>query len=299
MMKERSQDNKDAVLELLTSGKGIPEGHRRIADRFDFRSLPLHSCKTLSKKNFNRLDFSNGLLQKLWIEHCTFEDVVFDRANLSELLDHCNNFKSCSFHEADFRSAMIGYGGSRYENCVFEKARFSGTAFIRPEFNSCKFLKCKLKGVNFNASSFVDCVFQGKLEKVCFKSGFAESNQVLALGEPRKNKMTGVDFSKADLCNVSFSHDCDLSSIAMPTDNSHLLYDNWKERLERATKLINAWPENDRSRGLLFIESHSVQDDRQYWRVLNKNQIVKKFAPLGEKILSGLGKVLEREIDET
>ena len=65
-------------------------------------------------------------------------------------------------------------------------------------FNSCTFRQSKLNKVDFEGSSFANCVFEGLLEEVAF------ARESLGESDLPPNEMLNVDFSRAELLWVSF-----------------------------------------------------------------------------------------------
>jgi fluoroquinolone resistance protein len=204
------------IIEALKSGghlgaESSPFG--RVGDLCDVRGLQVPDGMRILSRHVKDADFSWGFIRLAWIQNCVFENVRFDNATI-DTADHGNRFTGCSFVGTSFQDG-IGYRGSSYNNCRFEKVDFRRSVFTRADMNDCIFSDCKLKGVDFNASSFVNCMFEGKLEDVWFRGGFPLPVNVTDFGEPRPNRMQGVSFANASLWGITFSNGCDLSSVVV------------------------------------------------------------------------------------
>ncbi len=238
---------------------------------------------------FRDVDLSSSTMRGGWLEKCVFENVRFDACDLSGLADHGNRFEGCSFARTKFRRAVLGYKGSEYENCAFEKADFSQAGFIRAEFTRCSFDSCKMLGVDFNASSFVECQFLGVLEDVWFRGGYPFPSDQDQFGVARVNTMENVSFEKAELHDVHFSNDVDLSSITPPLAGDYRRYSRWKASLEQLAQHALEWQPFEKSEVEVFVNSHMVHAKGQDWYLLNGDDVRKEHGPeLGSRILESL-----------
>ncbi|MEY4484567.1 MAG: hypothetical protein RL693_2019, partial [Verrucomicrobiota bacterium] len=192
----------------------------------DLRGLRLHEKAELRRVNFAAADFGAASLKGIWLERCVFNDSVFDGASFQKVAEHGNMFTNCSFRKVSFREAAIGYKGSRFDHCTFEGVDFTRTIFVRPEFDDCAFYRCKLDGSDLNASSFDRCRFVGVLKEIWFRGGFAYPNDIKRYGQSRPNRMSEVSFENAALHDVTFSNQCDLSSVHIPADDQYALVGN-------------------------------------------------------------------------
>ena len=218
-----------------------------------------------------------------------FEDVRFNNAEMSGVADHGNIFKDCRFEETTFRKAVVGYRGSAYQGCLFDGSEFRRSSFVRPEFDDCQFAHCRLKGVDFNASSFVHCSFAGVLEDVWFRGEFPMPSAAKQFGNPRRNEMKKVSFENAELHDLTFSDRCDLSSIVLPTRGDYRLYGSWKARLDRLGSLGERWSSRDRGEVQTFVYSYGVHAKKQDWWLINCEDVRKEYGQeLGNQILQGL-----------
>lgn len=285
---EKGSDMFGKLLDQLRTGvrwsaELSPFGERN--GRGDFHGIPLFEVRRLEGCRFERIDFSEANLSDLWIEGCIFENVVLDSANLEGIKDHGNRFVDCSFRHTSFRGAGLGFKGSNFQNCQFVEARFTKTVFNRPEFDSCEFDKCNLKGIDFNASSFVNCRFAGELDGVWFKGGFQTSAEESKYGKPRRNELRGVDFRAASLWGVAFSNHCGFEKVQLPSDGQHVYVADWRSGLRAVENAMVSWPDAVQKQAALFVRVHRVHAGTQDSYILNKADLRKRYGDVADRIL--------------
>jgi len=256
----------------------------------DFRGLPLTELRRLRSLQIRGIDLSGANLARLNIENCVFENVNFEQADLTNVGDFGNAFEDCRFLRASFGAAVLGYSGTRYNGCLFDRTRFARTLLVRPEFSGCRFLDCHLKNIDFNGSSFDHCAFAGRLDDVWFRGGFPLPVDTEKYGAARPNTMTGVSFCDASLSGITFSDRCDLSTIVLPREGHYRLYSGWKKRLEGLEKVIEAWPDSERREADIFVAAYMVHAAKQEWYLVNCDEIIQEYrGSVGRKIIDGLG----------
>jgi len=242
----------------------------------DFRGIDLRQEK-IKKIKIKNIDFSHSQFSNAWIEKSVFEKVNFENVDFTEISEHGNLFQNVKFSNCKFNKAGIGYEGSQYLNCLIEKSSFSRTVFIRGEFVNTQFIDCKLKGVDFYASSFEDCSFIGRLEDVWFRGGYAYPSDDANFGKAKKNHMRNVSFSGAILEGVNFSNGCDLSTVQLPISNNYMLFNNWKKRLEHLKEVIQKWSTSQRKEADIFTNSFLVHAKTQDWFIVNIEELHRDF----------------------
>lgn len=242
----------------------------------DFRGLDL-SRQGIQKIEIENADLSQSNFSSAIVEKSIFENVKFDLVDFRDLTDRGNCFRTVMFFNCKHDRAALGYEGTQYVSCRFEKSSFVKSVFIRSEFVNTQFIDCKLKGVDFNASSFEDCRFVGKLEDVWFRGGYAFPSDVATFGKAKKNQMQNVSFTDATLEGVDFSNDCDLSTIKIPRTGSYLLFDKWPDRLERLKTIVKEWPTSQRKEAEIFLNSHLVHAKTQNWSIINIEELQEEF----------------------
>lgn len=183
---------------------------------------------------YEKCDFSKSSFAHsnriYWIENRMFIRSIFYKTIFRALAEHGNDFYSCLFEDINFKNAIIGYDSSCYINCTFKKVKFG--AFIKPQFRDCKFINCDFYDVDFQASNFENCEFIGNLDNVWFRGGFPTESLKKEFGNAKQNKMLNVSFEDAILHDVTFSDNCDLSTVLFPKQGKYLFFDNWDEQLD-------------------------------------------------------------------
>lgn len=271
----------DALVYEARSGNGYrieesPFG-RTESGLWDFRGLQVPRETQLRRVSFCPGDYSGSAWSRVWIERSTFEGSVFDDARFLSATDHGNSVSNCRFLRASFRNAGIGYRGSRYSACSFERVDFRGAGFIRPEFDDCTFVDCRLDGSDFNGASFERCSFSGEVTDVWFRGGFWSSYSLQEFGQPRKNRMQGVSFENACLRGATFSDGCNLETVTPPRDGRHALITGWMEKLLRLGEEIEAWPASTRAEAKLFVQVHQTHARTQGHFILHRDDIEEDY----------------------
>lgn len=288
----------ERILHCLTKGKTIGEDLSPFGlyeNRIDFRGLELPVCSTIKKCRFLHVDMSYSSIESVNAEKCLFEDVIFDSANMQGFRDLGNKYLNCSFIRTDLSGAGIGHYGSYYNQCVFKNTKFKRTRFIRTEYDNCLFEDCKLKNADFNASSFVSCKFIGKLHGVCFSNGYFMGKELnKEFGVPRVNRMQNVSFAEAELKEVSFRYNCNLSTIIMPKSGEYRLYDKFRKRMELLQSKINEFEGEDRKQVEIFTKVYLIDavDLEQEEYIFNCDELRQYYGnSLGERILHILDEI--------
>lgn len=289
-----AKETLDKIKQLFRNGGMFKKEHSPFGltkdGLIDFRGidLRLQQIKEIKIKN---IDFSHSLFSNAWIENSIFENVNFENVDFTEMSEHGNQFHKIRFSNCKFNKAGIGYKGSQYIHCIIEKSNFTKTVFIRGEFFNTQFIDCKLKGVDFNASSFENCSFTGKLEDVWFRGGYAYPSDDANFGKAKKNQMRNVSFSGAILKGVNFSNECDLSTVQLPTASNYILFNNWKKRLEHLKEAIKEWPTQQRKEAEIFSSSLLVHAKAQDWFIVNIEELQREFGiDLASNIIIELNK---------
>ncbi|MBL7999635.1 MAG: pentapeptide repeat-containing protein [Candidatus Kapabacteria bacterium] len=286
-LQKRWAENKNtnnALINLLNGiqiGMVIQNTHspfESINGKIDLRGITCVVTKISSCSAVN-IDFSYSVFDRTWIEKSKFSDCLFSNVDFSDISDHGNVFQRCTFTECRFNAAAIGYEGSKYISCNFNKCRFDKTSFIRPEFTDIVFNQCRIRNVDFNASSFEDCVFKGQLHDVWFRGSFPSKTQVDNFGQPKVNLMRNVSFEELDFHNLTFSDNCNLSSVKIKEGINYFKFDKWSKRIESLRQHIGyAELLNDEMREIeSFMNIFSVHAKNQDWYILNQDDIQRDY----------------------
>lgn len=255
-------------------------GHTLNEDGYVDLSNQLIDCSKLAHK-YIKCDFSKSSFARgntiYWIENKVFVDSLFSRTAFNAIAEHGNVFQNCTFRNINFKDAVLGYDSSRYIGCCFENVSFG--AFIKPQFKDCCFMNCDFYNVDFMASNFENCAFSGKLENVWFRGNFPTKSLQKEYGEAQTNKMLNVSFEKAIMHDVTFSDNCDLSTIVLPRHGHYLFFDNWDEQLNAIFAEGNASPTTTASNDVAsFVEIYKVHSANQRYYLLNTEDLLNEYS---------------------
>ncbi|PLS76439.1 MAG: hypothetical protein CYG61_02070 [Actinobacteria bacterium] len=267
--------SEQARISILLGDRSGPFGY--LGDDLDLRGLAIPPGTKIRKVALEHVDLSHARLVDAWIESSSFHFVRFDRAALVGVADHGNAFIRCSFLGTDFSRAVLGYEGSRYEECNFERPRLHRTGFVRPQFDDCIFSELRGKSTDFAASSFERCRFIGELSDVWFRGQFGYKGDEKRFGRPRPNRMYNVDFGQARLRDVHFSNGCPLDLVTPPTRETAVVVDKWPERLMRVKRRLQQEPPDVQSRADGFVEAHLAHARDQYHYLVVKEELFEEF----------------------
>lgn len=238
---------------------------------------------------YEKCDFSKSSFAHsnriYWIENRIFINSIFYKTIFRALSEHGNEFYSCMFENINFKNAIIGYDSSCYTYCTFKKVKFG--AFIKPQFRDCKFINCDFYDVDFQASNFENCEFIGNLDNVWFRGGFPTESLKKEFGNAKQNKMLNVSFEDAILHDVTFSDNCDLSTVLFPKQGKYLFFDNWDEQLDL---IMNECTANKsmtiRNDIVSFVEIHKVHSANQKYYILNVVDLLKEYDDKAVEIIA-------------
>jgi uncharacterized protein YjbI with pentapeptide repeats len=170
---------------------------------------------------WENLDFTGSKLKSLRLFSCRLTNCRFDRCQMEDLRVWDTTFKDCSFRGANLRDSALGPGMDSkrniYLNVDFTETDLRGTNYNVALFEGCFFRNAKIKGIDFQTSAFVDCIFEGELNDVLFYSRGYEGEKYPA------NEMINVDFSRATLRYVGF-RGLTLDKVRFPKDENHLVF---------------------------------------------------------------------------
>lgn len=246
-----------------------------VGNRIDFRGLDFSNAK-ISSADFEGIDFSTCSFRNSWIEKSLFNNVTFGGCDLSEISDHGNRFHDCTFAQTNFNGAALGYLGSNYNKCNFERASFSKTVFVRAQFDESVFQNCKLKGVDFDASSFESCQFIGRVEDVWFRDGYGYKADEQRFGIPRKNRMNKVSFAEAELISPTFCGQCELTTIILPKTGHYVMIRNLLKAISYVENRTQDWIQLEKSEADIFIQAYTSQVTIQTEYIFNLNDLEKE-----------------------
>jgi len=236
---------RDAILASLQ--KGLTSEHDLLKfttkteeGSLDLRGLAFGDGIELEGVQFRETDFSYSDFGRGIFRQCTFERVLFREIDSHRWNERGCQFTDVDFYKANLRDAGIGIDGTAYIRAGFRETNFSGASFIRPQFIACDFSDARLKGIDFLLSNLVDCKFRGRLESVWFRRHYRLPSDEQNFGKAAPNEMRHVDFSEAELWDVTFTGGLDLSQVVLPRDGFHLLFRHFGAALVKAKQAISA-----------------------------------------------------------
>jgi uncharacterized protein YjbI with pentapeptide repeats len=273
-------------------------------ERFDLRGFQMPQPRTrhvgkIGRMNVEELshlsEFENIELDNIDLSYCrlrnsrwtkcTFNDVIFSEADLKDTRTWGCTFRNVSFRKADLSDSNLGGHikgkTNSYMNVDFGYADLRNTSYSFPLFQDCDFSFANINSVDFNGSRFKNCRFAGTLDSTIFRgySAIGESYQRFS-GRKHRNLMENVDFSRAELRGVLFTHGIDLSSVLFPDDDSHLVLNNQRATFKRARRIIeDKWKNEDRRIGLNLIDKIHLTNEkkRQSLDLLNKDDHIEFY----------------------
>lgn len=212
-------------------GLELPEPS--VVRRFQMRGVPIAEIDPgaiIHGAKWQNLDFSGSKLNGLRMFGCELSNCRFDRCRLQDLRVWSTTFNECSFAGANLRKAMLGgvQNGkrNRFSGVNFSNADLRETVYKAAAIERCVFRGAKLVKIDFQTSTFVDCVFEGELRDVLFYRRGFEGDAFPA------NEMINVDFSRAKLHDVGF-RGLVLDRVKLPEDADHIVIRNVPTTLDK------------------------------------------------------------------
>jgi uncharacterized protein YjbI with pentapeptide repeats len=293
------------IWEQLVQGRPLGDaGVPKIGGRFDLRNLHVaepHAVRTvrmplwdvtvlggvtsIEGASWQSIDFSSSQLSGLRFLDCQIGNCVFDRCRMGDLRVWRTDFANVSFRYADLRDAVLGgtseNDGRRvtFHDVDFTAADMRGTIYGAAEFLRCKFNHARLNKVDFQSSTFTDCSFEGELREVMFyRRGFR--------GERfPPNEMKRVDFRRAKLRWSEF-RGLDLDEVSFPTDEDHIVIDNYPETLDRLLAHFRGRSDvGSRALATCFEHEKKWLGSRQRVGVLNKHDLIESGGADGFEVV--------------
>jgi uncharacterized protein YjbI with pentapeptide repeats len=252
--------------------------------------LQLDGLVKIRGATLRSLDFSASRLNHLRFFDCAIEDCIFDHCMCQNWGLWGTKVSDTSFRAADLRKSALGgvqdgrlHDGWRnaFRKVDFTTADLRQTACSAAEFIDCTFKDTRLDNVDFQSSSFTNCVFEGELCEVLFyRRGFG--------GEAfPANEMIDVDFRRAKLRWVEF-RGLDLETVRFPEDDDHIIVNDYPKTLDRLLEAFQGRTDlASRRLANVFAMSRKWAGSKQRRGVLNKNDLLQIG---GEE---GLSRVLE------
>jgi len=163
----------------------------------------------------------------------------------------------------------------------FSGADLRETVYKAAAFEKCIFRNSKLMKIDFQTSTFTDCVFEGELCDVLFYSRGFEGEAYPA------NEMINVDFSRAKLQDVGF-RGLTLDRVKFPNDEYHIVIKNVPTTLDKLVAKLKQDGDSTAKQLIAFLNI-----DRK-WVVPNQAQSVINLQNLAETVgLVGVNRLRE------
>jgi len=284
----------DEVIDCLTRGKRLStiNGLEKHNQRWDLRGAVLSTIKKEQKieagghgfikktgslkvesLELESVDFSFSNISYSSWQGCIFKKCLFEETKAKEI-----RFVTCDIVDSVFLKSNLSYShlneniGSRsgaYLRCHFRETDLSESIFCFPVISECVFEDCKLIATNFDGSRLSNCAFLGEVNSPWFR-GYSITANKSVLGifnrvnvKDYPNKMENVNFSKAKLIGVSFSHDIDLKRCIFPQGDQYIYIENLKDTMMKAKAIIETdWSGEYKQKGLLLINNVYFKKDK-------------------------------------
>ncbi len=247
--KSLGEDAKRRSWERLTSGSwaslgrstetidltDFEVGTTRVTERID-QPIPVGAVQSLmvEGRRWRGVDFSRARFHHLRLSECDVSSCTFDSAVFDDLRIWNSSFVDVSFQRASLRSALLGGvadqgEGCRYDNVDFSFADLRRSIYAKAHFENCKFTASRLDHVEFRATTFENCTFEGGLRSVNFHGLSPLTGEGLA----------AVDFSRARLSLVEF-RGLSLNDVKLPADADHVVVTDMRRSLDVLIELFAA-----------------------------------------------------------
>lgn len=263
------------VINILKGGKNINK-LRVNNELIDIKGIKLNEFTDKEKEvdkvlyiksnTFINVDFSFADLSNTNWRNCKFIDCKFQHSTFYNV-----TCKNCTFEDLEFTSCKfkhcelaqnISTDSGKFINVNFIKSSFKYVNFCFPIFDKCLFKDCRIEKVDFDGSRFSDTSFEGVIDSADFR-GYSLTSSTGFLGlfkkfDPLKypNMMRNVDFLKAELKWVGFTHNIDLSNTKFPTGNNYILITNPQKCFSSVKEIIkNTWNTKESSWAINMIDT--------------------------------------------
>lgn len=319
-------DNGDlvkTVIDSLKNGSLLRLNLSTINGRLDLRGFPfpqpdstekLHSYEmvysriVLKKISLSGIDFSYSNLSYLEFDECSVENCYFEDATMRSLQITASGFSNIIFRNVDFTGSFLNSNirdnGGFYRNVEFINCNLKSTSFSLPVIQDCVFKNCKIDEVQFDGSRLENVVFIGELRSAWFNGHSIYCNKpvlgILKKFDPKNypNKMQNVDFSRAELTDVTFSHGVDLSQCIFPVGSQYIYISNQSRIYQELKRQIGVDNEIDeKAKALRLLDNVFFKELKlgQNQNLLNTEYKLWKDDPLSQKIFTLIRELQQNE----
>ncbi|WP_036593189.1 pentapeptide repeat-containing protein [Ottowia thiooxydans] len=220
--------------------------HDKITSDITVNNITYDEAIEYNQQSFTAFNAENSDFNGPIFFSCHFDGCHFKKSNLSSsrFFTACS-FYNCTFEKCDMRAIGIGEDGSKFVKTTFKDCDFRGTALDRAHWVDCSFERCNLRDLTLHASNWINCRFTGVLREIHFTGK----------GEPLL-----IDFENCKLDCVSFEH-CTLTECVPPNQKFHHYVDFLKEKIERASLLLQTVDEPTRKIVTRRLKSYASMNE--------------------------------------
>ncbi|WP_166664885.1 pentapeptide repeat-containing protein [Pedobacter metabolipauper] len=264
---------------------GEVNGLEMIDNRFDLRGATLSTVKeqrtigtkehsltqttgSLKLKNadIESIDFSHADISYGLFQECTVTDCLFNETIAKEMDIYASDFESCVFGKTNFAYSFMnknvaGNAGS-FRNCKFLKTNLKETIFSFPIIDNCIFEDCELEGADFDGSRMRNVTFAGDVDSPFIRgySWTAETSLFWIFNKinPRDypNLMENIDFSRANIKDILFLDEIDLTNCKFPATGDFIMVNNVTKLFPKLRDIVvKEWQDEDKKYALSLIDN--------------------------------------------
>ena len=204
----------------------------------------------------------------LTIESEARTDERFEKSRWDSISISNARLDRCVFVDIHTQSANFGGGRSQsiYTDCVFEACELVFGVIGNARFVRCRFNSCQLSHIFGTKLELIDCSFPGtKIEKAVFHGVFHAATLQEATRE--RNEFCGNDFSAADLVDVDFRGQIDLTNQLLPAGKDYVYVSDTRRASEVARLVAQLDSESPGGKRAVSIErmmkSYAASGQRQ------------------------------------
>lgn len=197
------------------------------------------------------IEFRNCDLSHAKFFKCELTNCVFRRCKCLEIGFWESQLTGVQFCGTNLRDSALGgvdtlgvHVPNHFVDVSFVGCDLRGSAHSCETYTGCRFNDCRLSTVDFHGAVFTNCVFEGKLDVVTFRSIDPSCSDM------KPNLLEGCDFRKARLHACSFLN-INLDKINPPEDSGILMLTRgpddlrlWRVRLGKSNVLLEDLIEN-------------------------------------------------------
>jgi len=249
--------------------RGLKLGAQPTKKRFAFglrAMVRVVDAALIERATWRDLDLSSTSLDGLQLSRMNIVNCAFDNSSMQNMRVWASVFRDCTFVGGNLRGSVLGGVDngkvSSYLRVDFSRADLRRTVYEAAAFEACSFRYSKLTGVDFQTSTFKDCVFEGEVRDVMFYHRAFRGERF------PPNEMINVDFRRAQLHDVAF-RGLTLETVALPQDDKHIVIDDYAETLRYVIPILEKQGD-ETARALIYL----LEIDRKWLPVAKKRAVI-------------------------